>query len=501
MRTGLSPGLLLLGILVAAPALGQAPRLGPIVPCEATSVLVEPGLMPQLTPASLPPVRDAQPDVAIPRPSFGVPRPADERTRPSPGRMRLASRQSPAPDVIEDIPTMPTPLPQGSSPEVSAAAPSLIVEDGGPWTAPAAPMSRFWLSPELLYWQVRGQQVPPLVTAAPAGARLPTAGTLGNPGTAVVYGGGRVNDPWRIGVRLSAGWWFDPSQCSGIQASVFFLDHDSDTFRAGFNGNPGIFRPFFNGTGAPNAQLIAFQDPTIAPGRLTPVIAGQVLVHTGNSIQGEDVNYRHVLRMTENGRIDVLLGYRHLGATDDVSVSDSLVATNVNPPVGFPPPGTLIFVRDSFQTTNTFNGGQLGLTGEQWRGPWFLNWTGKLGLGNTHRVATIDGLTQVYPSTGGNTTFAGGLLAQGSNIGRHTSDAFSAVPELGINVGRQLTPRLRVFAGYTFLYWTNVWRAGEQIDLVLNQVPPVAASGHPAFPASNSSIWVQGVSVGAELRY
>ena len=35
------------------------------------------------------------------------------------------------------------------------------------------------------------------------------------------------------------------------------------------------------------------------------------------------------------------------------------------------------------------------------------------------------------------------------------------LPEIGVNVGYDVTPRLRVQAGYTFLYLSNVVRPGD----------------------------------------
>ncbi len=85
MRTVLRHGLLILGVALAAPALGQSSsrraNLGPIVPCQATVQVVEPGLMPR--PPSLPPVHD--PGQAPPgaRASFGAPRPVEDIRQPS----------------------------------------------------------------------------------------------------------------------------------------------------------------------------------------------------------------------------------------------------------------------------------------------------------------------------------------------------------------------------------------------------------------------------------
>ena len=42
------------------------------------------------------------------------------------------------------------------------------------------------------------------------------------------------------------------------------------------------------------------------------------------------------------------------------------------------------------------------------------------------------------------------------------------VPEVGINLGFQLTNNLKIYGGYSFLYWTNIVRPGDQIDTTVN---------------------------------
>ena len=57
---------------------------------------------------------------------------------------------------------------------------------------------------------------------------------------------------------------------------------------------------------------------------------------------------------------------------------------------------------------------------------------------------------------------------QATNSGSFTRNEFSVVPEIGINLGYNVTQNLRLFAGYNFLYWTNVLRVADQVDTTLN---------------------------------
>ena len=70
----------------------------------------------------------------------------------------------------------------------------------------------------------------------------------------------------------------------------------------------------------------------------------------------------------------------------------------------------------------------------------------------------------------------------------------------------QVAPSIRIHAGYSFLYWTNVARAGDQIDLNVDarQLPTRAGPGvgvQPAFVLRTNDFWAQGVNFGVQFRY
>jgi hypothetical protein len=112
-------------------------------------------------------------------------------------------------------------------------------------------------------------------------------------------------------------------------------------------------------------------------------------------------------------------------------------------------------------------------------------------------------------------TVPGGLLALNSNIGNYSHNRLTFVPEIGLTLGYDITPRLQVTMGYNFMYWSNVLRPGDQIDttLDLTRVPilndptvfPPAANVRPATAIRptpqlrGSDLWIQGMSWG--LKY
>jgi hypothetical protein len=85
-------------------------------------------------------------------------------------------------------------------------------------------------------------------------------------------------------------------------------------------------------------------------------------------------------------------------------------------------------------------------------------------------------------------------------------DTFTVVPELGLNIGYQLTNHIRAFVGYNFLYWSSVVRPGDQIDprVNTNLIPPPISTAGPAVPAfafHGSDFWAQGITLGVEFRW
>jgi hypothetical protein len=131
-----------------------------------------------------------------------------------------------------------------------------------------------------------------------------------------------------------------------------------------------------------------------------------------------------------------------------------------------------------------------------------------MAVGDNHEIVNISGATTVtVPGAPPPVTSAGGLLALSSNIGHFSKDRVEVIPEFGVRAGYQVTPSLRVFAGYTFLYWDRVVRAGNEVDPVVNPnlLPGSGTSAigpHRPMPLlSGTSFWAQGLELGLELRF
>jgi hypothetical protein len=197
-------------------------------------------------------------------------------------------------------------------------------------------------------------------------------------------------------------------------------------------------------------------------------------------------------------RLDFILGYRYYGLKESLTIRENLAANQNGVPSTF-------LVNDSFETENYFHGAELGLQWERYRGPWSMELLGKVALGNNREIVTINGSTS---SSANGITFGdtGGILALSSNIGEYTNDAFVAIPEFGVTIGYLIAPDLRFTVGYTFLYWSDVVRPGDHIDLNVNPdlIPPEQAtngSQTPAFAFNENDFWAQGLSLGLDYRW
>lgn len=371
--------------------------------------------------------------------------------------------------------------------------------------------NRVWVSAGLMVWGLKAGHTPPLVTS----------------GTSTVYGGNQNNDT-RLGGQFTVGAWLNPGQTKGIQGSYFFLNGPSENFSTSSPGAPVLARPFTNAiTGLPDSQLISF------PG----VISGTAVVSTSSQFQGAQLNgicnlccscptsccstgccqtgcgqtggYLAGYPSQTGYRMDMIGGVQYLSLNESLVITENLLILPTAPPPFVP--GSTVMVTDRFETRNNFYGGQIGMRGEWYRGAWFVNSTSQVGLGNTHQEVHISGSTVFTspPPASVSVTQPGGLLALPTNIGNYSRDQFTVVPQIGINVGRQLTNHVRVYVGYTSIYWSSVVRPGDQIDPVINttQLPTPTGPGtlvgpaRPAFAFHDSGLWAHGINAGVQFGW
>jgi len=420
--------------------------------------------------------------------------------------------QAPAYPQPDRPPAYPQPEPRSETPRTNAESPAVtstlppypagtkrcerpigvpleMVADAGP---------RIWVETEYLWWWMRGAALPPLITASPADTPATQAGVLGAPTTAILFGDNRVNDNGRSGGRFTLGAWLNECRTLGVEGDFFLLSSRGSGFVASSTGSPILARPFLDATtGRPNSELVAF------PG----LLAGTVSAHSASTgLLGADAMLRANLCRGCDYQLDLIGGYRYLRLSDGLGVAENLLSTSPNNP-NFVPLGTSFILADQFYTRNEFHGFNFGLKGKLCRGPWVLEGRAQMAVGDNREVVNISGATTVTVPGFPPLTSSGGLLALSSNIGHFSKDRVEVILEFGVRAGYQVTPSFRVFAGYTFLYWDQVLRAGTEVDqavnpnLLPNAGTPVTGPRRPMPLLNNSSFWAQGVEVGLALRF
>lgn len=360
------------------------------------------------------------------------------------------------------------------------------------------PRDHMWVRGEYLLWMITRQRVPSLLIQT-NNAVAPNQVVIGDPNTNIIVGDGDIRNEIHSGGRFSFGFWFPRHSDFGLDTSFFFLgQRDNHLERSGTANNTfALGRPFFEvrtdvpGVVGEASELVSF------PGLLN----GTLSVDYATRLYGGDINLRKKLCCGPNFWLDGMLGYRYTVLSDDLTIREDLVALN--------PDGsrTNFVVTDSFSTRNQFHGAQIGLEGEcKIRRIWFIGGYGKVALGNVHQTVDING--QSFNSVTGSSPV--GLYGMPTNNGRYERNRFAVMPEFGLKVGVNVTDHLRLYAGYSAMYLSNVVRAGDQIDRVVNTSQlPVQRGGvgqlvGPARPAvlfKTSDFWASGVNFGAELHY
>ncbi|MCC7083436.1 MAG: BBP7 family outer membrane beta-barrel protein [Pirellulales bacterium] len=360
------------------------------------------------------------------------------------------------------------------------------------------PPGEFWVRQEYVGWWAQGGQVPVLVTTSQDGSL---------PATTPLYRGDTYNGGFRSGTWTEGGMWFDCCHTHGIQADYFWVGQLSSPFFASSNGDPILTRPFIDAnTGEPAEQLIA------VPG----VVVGNVGIDNHNFLQGAGALMRCNLCCCEGccdpcgrdwcqadcSRVDFLYGFRYYNFADNLGIREQL--TSIDPTSGVPI-GTQIDVRDSFVTQNHFYGGELGLIYQRFYSQWMLEGGARVALGDMNSIVRINGSTVVsYP--GQPTAYnEGGLLALSSNIGKYNQNNFVAIPMFSLRIGYRVTERLTFMAGYTMMFFSQLARAGDQIDTTVNPnlLPPATGGGpnRPAYQFHPSDLVLQGITLGAQYNF
>jgi hypothetical protein len=356
---------------------------------------------------------------------------------------------------------------------------------------------KLWVRGEYLLWWSPGYSVPALITTS-TGSTLSTAGQLGQPGTNILFGKDRLATETRSGLRITAGYLLMPCRDVSIEGSYTTTGTLSDSFSTNSNAFPVIARPFFNILSDSQGQAAHI---TAFPGEAT----GSISVMASSEFNSAEAYLRKKMCDEHNYHIDFLAGYRYARLDEKLGIIENQTITGER--LAFPA-GTLLSISDNFNTLNEFNGGQIGFVFQEQFRRWSVEMTAKLAVGNTRTQTSINGSTSRVGVGGvpnATLTYAGGVLAQPSNSGFTEVNSITVMPEFGLTLSYNLNRRIKLSAGYNFLYWSKIARPGDQIDANINssQVPPATLGGaaFPQAPNRTTDFWLQGVTAGLEYRF
>ncbi len=333
----------------------------------------------------------------------------------------------------------------------------------------------WWARFELLLWWREGRDLPPLVTTGdPSVVDSTDAGIL--PAAEILFGGGRQSSDMQAGGRLDLGFWLDERQCTGIGNRFFGLGNDDMHFRSDSLDNPILAIPFID-VDTEESLLIAF------PG----LASGSVDVQGSSEVLGNDLYARFLLCRDCDSRLDFITGWSDSRINDDLRIRSRSTITEVG---GNIPIGTETNVFDRFDTRNEFNGVILGLIHEYECRCYSWQTLARVSLGNMNQRVIIDGQTSIAVPGDDAEVTAGGLFTNpDTNIGEFERNEFTAVTEVGLNFAYHVGPCTKLTVGYSFLYWNDVLRPGDQIDRTVGD-------GRPDQRFDRSDYWVQGVNLG-----
>lgn len=356
---------------------------------------------------------------------------------------------------------------------------------GTQWEEPAGFGSRAFAGVEYLFWWNKGRQLPPMVTTSPDTTPQAQAGVYGLPTTTVLFGDDPIGSGQQNGGRVTFGWWLDDCRTAAVGARTFGVERNEIGFAAASAGSPILAVPFFN-----DDPLVQGEDALLVA--FPAVSQGSVGISTSNEIFGSEVFLRYMVDAGDTYRLDVIAGYHFTRMNDNIDLQ-TFIDDGVN----------TFDLRDVFRTSNEFHGGELGLLTEWECNRLRFSALGKISFGNMNKRVAISGTNTVTAGT--STTRPGGLFTQPTNIGQYEDNVTAWIPEANFKVTYDVTDRLSLSAGYTFIYWDRVVLAGDQIDRTVNATQltggNLVGNATPTFLGGDTDFWVQSIDLGATLNY
>jgi hypothetical protein len=348
---------------------------------------------------------------------------------------------------------------------------------------------KYWASADFIYWSQKTDLTGPLVGTP----------SLVNGDLIALYD--RAAYGFANGLRVSAGMANETGNV-GVEGSFFHLEQRASGIVAGSDagGTPLLAR---EATDAATGGPVLF--PISAPG----AEAGVVIVRATSRLWGTDgyfvvnCDWGH-----EDCSLEFLAGFQYLDLSENLSYAQASTllpggAANFGAAPLLPP--AAISVAERFGAHNQFFGPEFGVQMEKRFGSLFVDGCVKCGVGDSHQVKNVAGASAVDVGAGP-MVIPGGITASGDLLGRTSTDRFAVVPSVSANLGFNVTDCVRIYGGYTFLYWSDVTRPGDltSVAVATETVPTSPNFGVPNPPfvsVKHSAYYVHGFNAGLVIRY
>ena len=283
----------------------------------------------------------------------------------------------------------------------------------------------------------------------------------------------------RSGARLTVGSWINPSRTLAVEASGFWLEERSQSAGVIQGPNPNVMQlPFVLGIERQISSVV-----------------------TDSQLWGAEIDGRYkaceICRSHCKGYVDFLAGFRYVNLTEGLTFDNETLFSVA--PVLFS--GALVKSSDFVGTQNNFYAPQVGVEAGFCFGRCNVSAYSKIALGVNHESVTLAGNAVVTapPLPLGNVVAPGGLLVQ--TPGHFSQEAFSYVPEAGINFSFKICDWCLIGTGYSFLYFGNVVRPADHLPassalFPVSILPLVGAPAPtpPAFSFNQTNFWAQGAN-------
>jgi Putative beta barrel porin-7 (BBP7) len=384
---------------------------------------------------------------------------------------------------------------------------------------------QFWGTLEYLLWQLENGPLPAATVMIPS-----TQTTFGSLTTTTTFSETNLRIPDKSGGRITLGYWVDPEQSFGVNASFFELEKRSAELTAGSVTDLQLNFPFTSVTppttittttgGVTVTQTIpaTFTNTTASlPGIL--IVAANI--SSSSKLYGADANASCRVCSVFSDRLYLFAGFRYLNLDEDFTLSDNItlnraagpVVLSVVPVGGVPAPPTpppiniptaSLTTTDDITTHNHFYGVSVGFAFDgPHAGPVFLEGWAKISAGAMDQIVEVTGNTFSGPIV-----TSSGALTSPLSVGRHTRTRMEFVPETNIKLGYRFTPNIRAFVGYDLLFFTSVVRPGAQITTatttatanIFGQTTTVHTV-EPTFGFNGQELLIHGLNFGVELRF